>query len=122
MDEKVLEEIRFHQDVVAKDAGSPLFQIREKEMEISGRVLAARDKSEKIVADARKEATEIVKSAEAEGEKLAKEHTEKVMAEAQVEVVEVGKQAEKDTGALEKELAKRHAAAVDFVVELVTSV
>ena len=60
MDEKVLEEIKFHQETIATDANSPLHLIREKEIEISGRVLAAKREADEIVADARKKAAEIV--------------------------------------------------------------
>ena len=72
MDDKVLEEIRFHQDVVTKDANSPLFQIREKEMEISGRVLAARQQADKVVSDARTKAASIIAGAGSDSERLAK--------------------------------------------------
>ena len=64
MDEKVLEEIRFHQDAVTRDANSPLYQIREKEMEISGRVFAARNQADKMISDARQRALEIVRNAQ----------------------------------------------------------
>ena len=55
MDEKVVEELEFHQQTVAEPTtNSPLHLIREKEMEISGRVLAAKREADEIVADARK--------------------------------------------------------------------
>ena len=60
VDDKVLEELEFHQETVATDANSPLHLIREKEMEISGRVLAAKQEAEEIVARARKQAVETV--------------------------------------------------------------
>ncbi len=40
MDDKVAENIQFHQETVETDQNSPLHLIREKEIEISGRVLA----------------------------------------------------------------------------------
>ena len=122
MDEKILEEIKFHQDVVAKDANSPLFQIREKEMEIHGRILAARSEAETIVSDARQKAQETVQNAGTDAEKLAKEHAEKLAAEAEASVANVQSQAEADTLDLKKALTERQLEAVDFVVKLVTSV
>jgi vacuolar-type H+-ATPase subunit H len=121
MDEKVLEEIRFHQDVVTKDANSPLYQIREKEMEISGRVLAARNQAEKIVSNARSEAAKVVKSAGSEAERLSAERTAAVLKETEASVKQVEKQGVSDVAALQKTLVERQGEAADFVVKLVTS-
>jgi vacuolar-type H+-ATPase subunit H len=121
MDDKVLEEIRFHQDVVTKDANSPLFQIREKEMEISGRVLAARTQAEKMVADARQNATQIVQVAQTESERLAKERSEAVLAESEATVATIRSQSEIDTVELEQALSARQEDAIDLVVKLVTT-
>jgi len=122
MDEKVLEEIRFHQDVVTKDANSPLFQIREKEMEISGRVLAARNQGEKLVADARTKAADILKNAGSEAERQAKERADSMAAETEAAIAEVKAQGAADVSALEKTLVERQGEAADFVVRLVTTV
>ncbi|MGB4593819.1 MAG: V-type ATPase subunit subunit G family protein [Coriobacteriia bacterium] len=121
MDEKVLEEIRFHQDVVNKDANSPLYQIREKELEISGRVLAARNQAEKVVSDARKAAQDTLRDAESDADKLAKKHAEDVIAQAtaDAEAVRLGIDGEK--GELRSELDQRVADAAAFVVSAVTS-
>ncbi len=121
MDEKVLEEIRFHQDVVNKDANSPLYQIREKEMEISGRVLAAKTQAEKIVTDARKAAVETLRNAETDADRAAKEHAEQAVAKAETEASSLRGKITADTDALEKELDKRHSEAVDAIVSIVTS-
>jgi vacuolar-type H+-ATPase subunit H len=122
MDEKVLEEIRFHQDVVNKDANSPLYQIREKEMEISGRVLAAKTQSEKIVTDARKAATDILRNAELDADKAAKEHTESAIAGAEGEATTLRAQISVDAEALKNQLEKHHSEAVDEIVSMVASV
>ncbi len=122
MDEKVLEEIRFHQDVVNKDANSPLYQIREKEMEISGRVLAAKTQAEKIVTDARKTAAETLRTAESDADKAAKAHAEAAVAKAEAEASSLRGKITVDTDALEKELEQRHSEAVDAIVSIVTSV
>ncbi|MDZ4166387.1 MAG: V-type ATPase subunit subunit G family protein [Coriobacteriia bacterium] len=121
MDEKVLEEIRFHQDVVTKDANSPLFQIREKEMEISGRVLAARNQAEKIVSDARSEAAKIVKGAGSDAERLSTERTSTVLKETEASVTQVEAQGAADVEALRKTLVERQGEAADLVVRLVTT-
>ena len=122
MDEKVLEEIKFHQDVVTRDASSPLFQIREKEMEIHGRILAARNQAENIVSDARQKAAEAIRQAEVDAEQKAKEHADALVAEAEQSVASVKQQGEAETVDLEKALAERQGDAVELVVRLVTSV
>lgn len=122
MDEKVLEEIRFHSESVHRDANSPLYQIREKEMEISGRVFAARNQADKMVSDARQRSLEIVRNAHSDAERLAKERAEKMSVEVEKSIEGVKKQGAKDVAALEKELATRKSDAADFVVKLVTSV
>lgn len=122
MDEKVLEEIRFHQDAVTGDASSPLFQIREKEMEISGRVFAARNQADKMISDARQRAVEIVRGAQSDAERLAKEHGDKVLAEMEKSVEDVEANGVAEVAALRKELAARQGEAAEFVVKLVTAV
>lgn len=122
MDEKVLEEIRFHSDAVSRDANSPLFQIREKEMEISGRVFAARNQADKMISDARQRALEIVKNAQADAERLAKEHADTVLAEVETSIDDVKSKGVVEVAALEKELATRQSDAADFVVKLVTTI
>lgn len=122
MDEKVLEEIRFRQDLGSKDASSPLFQIREKEMEISGRVFAARSQAEKMIADARQRAAEIVRTAEADADRIAKEHADKVLAEAEETVARIKAEGAEEVERLRKELAKHQSEAADFIVKLVTTV
>lgn len=122
MDEKVLEEIRFQQEVVDKDTESPLYLIRQKELEISGRVLAARSQAEKIIADARKKAQAILRDAEAEADRDVKEYTEKVLAEAEREAHEIRARIPQETAALRKKLEPKIEEAVDFVARTVTTV
>lgn len=122
MDEKVLEEIRFHKDAVTRDANSPLFQIREKEMEISGRVFAARNQADKMISDARQRALEIVRNAQDDAERLAKEHADKVAGEVASAITDVEEQGVVEVRQLEKELASRKAEAAELVVKLVTAV
>jgi len=122
MDEKVLEEIRFHQDVTTKDASSPLFQIREKEMEISGRVFAARNQADKMISDARQRALDIVRTAQADAERLAKEHAESVLAGVDDSIAQVKAEGAEEVERLRQELAKRQSDAADFLVKVVTAV
>jgi vacuolar-type H+-ATPase subunit H len=121
MDEKVLEEIRFHQDAISQDVNSPLFQIREKEMEISGRIFSARTQAEKMIGDARQRGLEIVRNAQADSERLAKEHAETVLAEVESSIVDVKDKGVVEVAELAEELATRQSDAADFVVKLVTS-
>jgi vacuolar-type H+-ATPase subunit H len=121
VDEKVLEEIRFHQDVVNKDASSPLYQIREKEMEISGRVLAAKGQAEKTVSDARRKATEIQKNAEAQGDKAVRAYSEKALADAEKEAESLRAGIVDEAKELEAQLTARRGDAVDYIVKIVTN-
>jgi len=121
MDEKVLEEIRFIQDGASKDASSPLFQIREKEMEISGRLFAARNQADKMISDARQRAAEIIRTAHEDADRLAKEQTDKMLAGLDASIAEVEADGAKEVESLKKELAKRQDDAVDYLVRLVTS-
>ncbi|MDY0340198.1 MAG: V-type ATPase subunit subunit G family protein [Coriobacteriia bacterium] len=122
MDEKVLEEIKFHQGAAAKDASSPLFQIREKEMEISGRVFAARSQADKMVTDARQRSVETVRTAHADADRLAKEHAEQVLAGVDDSIAEVKAEGAEEVERLKKELAMRQSDAADFLVKIVVAV
>jgi vacuolar-type H+-ATPase subunit H len=122
MDDKTLGDIKFHQDVLAKDAGSPLFQIREKEMEISGRILSAKLQAETIVSEARKRALDLVKDAQGEADQLAKEHGAKVLADAEATIAGVKSEGKAEVEKMEQELAARRDAAAEYVVKLVTAV
>lgn len=122
VDDKVLEEIRFHQDVVEHESGSPLHRIREKEMEISGRMLAAKTQADEIVAAARRKAVDTVSRAEGEGDKLARDSEEKALADAAKQAAAIRAKAEKDATALEEKLAARSDDAARLIVRAVTQV
>ncbi len=119
MDEKTVENLQFHQETVASDANSPLHLIREKEIEISGQMLAAKRQADEIVADARKRAAGIMGSAHDEGSVLAKEQEEKIRLEVQREVEELGVQAEREAATLQETIAQRQSKATAFVVDSV---
>lgn len=120
VDDKVLEEIQFHQDVIAKDASSPLYQIREKEIEISGRVLAARQKAEALIADARRKAAEMVNSAQSDGDAKAREHEAKSLADASEQAKKLRAGIGGEIEAIDSAMAQRQARAVETVVKAVT--
>jgi len=119
VDEKTVENLQFHQDTVASDANSPLHLIREKEIEISGRMLAAKRQADEIVADARKRAAGIIGSAHDEGTELAKVQEEAIRREVERHVVEVGEQAEREATALDETIGQRRTQATAFVIESV---
>ncbi len=119
MNDKTVEDLEFHQNTVGSDANSPLHLIREKEIEISGQMLAAKRQADEIVAEARKRGASIVGSAHDEGAELAKKQEVEIRAQIEREIEEVGVQAERDAVALEETIAKRKAQAVTFVVESV---
>lgn len=122
MDDKVLEEIRLHQDVVSKDASSPLYQIREKEMEISGRVLEAHGEADKLLADGRRQAAEIMARAETDAEDAARARTTELLARAEEQAAQMRAGIDGQVAELSERLERHHDEAVDRVVGLVTTV
>lgn len=119
VDEKVMENLQFHQETVASDSNSPLHLIREKEIEISGRMLAAKRQADEIVADARKQAAALMGSATDEAGQLAEKHDAEVRAQLEAEIAQVHAQAATDVSALEGQIAERKSEAVTFVVRSV---
>jgi vacuolar-type H+-ATPase subunit H len=122
VDDKVLEEIQFHQDVINRDQTSPLYQIREKEIEISGRVLAAKQKAEAIVSDARRKSAEVVNKARTDGDALAREHEASILAKARGDAAALRGGIGGEVAAIDTQVAQRLDAAVKSVVEAVTEV
>lgn len=122
MDEKVLEELEFHQETVSTDANSPLHLIREKEMEITGRVLTAKREAEDIVAAARKKAVETLHKAEEESELLVVDRQKVVLTEVQREIELLGESADVEIESLKRQAAERYSQAAKHVVGTVTSV
>jgi len=116
VDEKTLEEIQFHTGTIEADENSPLHLIREKEMELSGQALAVKKQAEEIVAQARRAAVDIVRDAEAEGERLAAEREKAVLAKVSKEIERIERDAEREIAELEGVISDRMGAAVDLVV------
>ena len=118
----VADEIKFHEETIASDSNSPLHLIREKEMEISGRMLAAKRQADEILAEARKKAAEIIATAEAEGGAGAKASVESIASVADAEAVGLRSQAQDDAGAISVRVEGRKGDAVRLVLDAVTTV
>jgi vacuolar-type H+-ATPase subunit H len=122
VDEKVVEELQFHTQTVQADDNSPLHLIREKEMEISGRVLAAKREADEIVATARREAAGLLASAhDAAADEIGRRDAQ-VKADMERETAQVRADAESEAAALEQTISSRRGQAVAYVVDAVTSV
>jgi len=119
VEDKVVENLQFHQDTVASDSNSPLHLIREKEIEISGRMLSAKRAADEIVADARKRAAGIMNTATEDAAELASAQDQKVREQLEAEKVDVRAKAEAEVGALEDRIKERQSTAVAFVVKSV---
>jgi vacuolar-type H+-ATPase subunit H len=122
-EQESLEHIKFYQDVIKKELpNSPLYLIREKELEISGRVLSIRKKAEQVVADARKKAVETLAGGESEGESAAREVEQSMIAEAEQEAAKILANVDSEVAEVEAKAKQRRAKAVEVVVAAVTKV
>jgi vacuolar-type H+-ATPase subunit H len=120
-EQESLEHIKFYQDVIKKEsADSPLFMIREKELEISGRVLSAKKKVEQIVADARKKSSETLAQAGADGEKEARAVETRLIRDAEDEAAQILANVDSEVADVRARTADRGARAVEVIVEAVT--
>ena len=122
MDEKVVEEIRMHKETIATDSNTPLHLIREKELEISGRVLAAKRQADEIVTEARKTAADVVAKAEAEGGAGAAESETAIIARAEEEAARLRADAKKEAAELNVQIDAHRTAAVRLVFDAVTTI
>jgi vacuolar-type H+-ATPase subunit H len=122
VDDKVVEEIRMHQETVASDNNSPLHLIREKELEISGKVLAAKRQADEIVTEARKRAAELVSTAEAEGGAGAASRDAAIRAEAEKQATSLREEAKVEASKLQAQVDARRDDAVRLVLDAVTAV
>ena len=122
MDEDVVGEIRLHQETVSVESNSPLHLIREKELEISGRVLSAKRSADEIVAAARKKAAEVVGTAESEGGAGAADQEKAIIAEAQQEAERLRASAAVEAEAINKQVEARRDEAMRLVLDAVTAV
>lgn len=119
MDETVAEELQFHQQTVATDANSPLHLIREKELEISGRMLAAKRKADEVVSDARRKAAAVVAAAQDDAKGLAETREKLVQAELEQQVAQIHTDSEAAVEVLERTIEQKRGRAISFVVDAV---
>lgn len=119
MEENVVQDLAFHNQTVQSDANSPLHLIREKEMEISGRVLSAKREADQIVADARHHAAAMMTAAEGEAAEQAQSRDSEVQAEVETQITSVKADAESEAATLQGTIDTRRRQAVDYVIEAV---
>jgi hypothetical protein len=122
VEEKLLEELQHNQEAVKRDVNSPLFMIREKEMEISGRVLAAKQEAERVVAEARRKSAELVNRTEAESESAMADQQTQLIVDAEAQVVALREGFESEVAPIKERIRQREAQAIAAVVEMVTRV
>jgi len=122
VDDNVVEELEFHKATVQSDDNSPLHLIREKEMEISGRVLSAKREADEIVSDARRAAATIMSSAHDQASEEAGRRDAAVKSEIEKQMAQVRADAEAEAAALEESIDTRRGPAVAFVVDAVTRI
>jgi cell division septum initiation protein DivIVA len=122
VDEDVVEQVELHEAVIASDANSPLVLIREKELEISGRVLAAKRQADEIVASARKQAADLIGAAETEGGAGASDREQAINAEAEQEAARLLEEARTSSEALTRQAEVGRADATRVVLEVVAEV
>jgi len=119
--DNVVEDLKFHQETIASDSNSPLHLIREKEMEISGRMLSAKREADEIISNARKKAVEVVNAAEVEGGAGARSRSESIMTEAERQAAELRAASEAEAAEIRAQVGARKNEAVRLVVDAVTA-
>lgn len=120
--EDLIDEIETHKQTISSDANSPLQLIRERELEISGRMLSAKRDADEIVATARKKAAEIVAAAEAQGGAGARDREQAIIKSAEAEAAELKQRALAEAQEITASVESRTDAAVRLVIDAVTAV
>lgn len=100
---------------------TPLHLIRQREMELSRRVLAAKREADEIIAEARKQAASIIDTATEESVAAARERSRALKAQAETQARTVVADAEKEASELSVSIEPRLGAAVDFLTRAVTA-
>lgn len=121
-DSKQLGNIQERESLIGQDATTPLHLIRQKELELSGRVLKSREEAAETVSAARKQAAELISRAETEAEAESKAWEDQRMAQARAEAEGVRAGVGDEVVQLEAQVAQRKSAAVDAIVDRVTRV
>lgn len=120
--EDLVDEIEMHKQTISSDANSPLQLIRERELEISGRMLSAKREADDIIAAARKKAAELVTAAEAEGGAGARDREQAIVKAAEAEAAELRQRAQVEAKEIAAAIDKRKESAVKMVIDAVTTV
>ena len=118
-EDRQLDELKLHAQAMSADAQSPLVQIREKELEIRGRVMEAQKEAEKIVADARGRSATLIEEASREGERAASEHYKTELATVDDEVRELAASQDKEIATMVSTARKRLDAGVEGVLKAI---
>jgi vacuolar-type H+-ATPase subunit H len=121
-DSKQLGNIKERESLIGQDATTPLHLIRQKELELSGRVLKAREQAAETVNAARRQAADVISRAETEAETESKAWEEQRTAEARAEAEGVRASVAGSIVELEAEVDQRKSAAVDAIMNRVTRV
>lgn len=112
-------ELEFHRETIMSDDSSPLHLIREKEIEISGRILAAKREADEIVAAARREAVAIVAEAKGDASHIAQEHDLAARLEVEKQAEQLRAEAAEQIAQIERIAASRTNDAVGRVLRAV---
>lgn len=110
-------DLKFHQQTVANDSHSPLHLIREKELEISGRMLAAKRNADEVVSDARKRAAAVVAAAQDEAKELAVARDKVVTAELEEQVKRIHADADRDVEQIQATIEQKRETAIGYVID-----
>lgn len=115
-------ELEFHRETIMSNDSSPLHLIREKEIEISGRILAAKRQADEIVAAARREAVAIVAEAKGDASHIAQEHDLAARLEVEKQAEQLRAEAAAEIARIEETAASRSREAVDHVLRAVLGI
>ncbi len=110
----------YNMDTEPEPKISVLQQIRKREVELSVKVDEARRKAEQVIADAKKEAAEILKNAEMEGKKAADEYYNERYANILNEVENLKKLGEEEAKAAKTKGEQNLSKAIGKIVKVVT--
>lgn len=119
VDETVIEELEFHQQTVATDENTPLHLIREKELEISGRVLAAKRGADEVVAEARQKAAALITAAQDEARGISEIRRKDIRTELERQIASEKSAGDRSVDSLQETIGQRRDKAIAFVVDSV---
>lgn len=100
---------------------APLHLIRQRELELSRRVLAAKREADEIIADARTQVASIIETAREESVAAARERSRMLADKAEMQAKALVADAEQEASELSASIEPRLGAAVDFLAKAVTA-